>query len=82
MITQISGPNTYGVAKDPRRKAQSVRFKERSMIPYKSNYNDGFNKEYEHQQKQALWRSVAIVAGAVLFTVGYFMLSGLKTVKK
>lgn len=83
MITQISGPNTYGVAKDPRRKAQSVRFKERSMIPYKSNYNnDSFNKEYEHQQKRALWSSVAIVAGAVLFTVGYFMLSGLKTVKK
>lgn len=81
MITQVSGPNTYGVTKDPRRKAQSVRFKERSMIPYKSNY-DGYNKEYERQQKNALWTSISIVAGAVLFTVGYFMLSGLKTAKK
>ena len=78
MITQISGLNAGGVTKDPRRKAQRIQFKHRSNIPYKSNYD----RETDRQQKNALWTSASIVMGSVLFTVGYFMLSGLKHVKK
>ena len=78
MITQISGLNANGVTKDPRRKAQRIQFKHSANIPYKSNYNS----EYERQQRSALYTSVSIVIGSVLFTVGYFMLSGLKTIKK
>lgn len=78
MITQVSGLNTSGVTKDPRRKAQRIQFKHSANIPYKSNYN----LEYERQQRNALLTSVSIVMGSVLFTVGYFMLSGLKHVKK
>ncbi|MFA7658451.1 MAG: hypothetical protein WCY19_03360 [Candidatus Gastranaerophilaceae bacterium] len=77
MITQVSGLNVSGVTKDPRRKAQSIQFRRHSNIPYKSNYDT----EYERQQRNALWTSVSIVIGSVLFTVGYFMLSGLKRVK-
>jgi hypothetical protein len=78
MITQISGSNIYGVIKDPRHKAQSVQFKGRSTIPYKNDSNN----EKEHRHKNALWTSVAIVAGMVFLSVGYFMLSGLNAVKK
>jgi len=77
MITQVSGLNAGGVAKDPRRKAQRIQFKRGSNIPYQSNYN----KDYDRQQRNALLTSVSIVIGSVLFTVGYFMLSGLKNVK-
>jgi len=78
MITQISGLNASGVTKDPRRKAQRIQFKHSANIPYKSNYHP----EYERQQRSALYTSVSIVIGSVLFTVGYFMLSGLKNIKK
>ncbi len=81
MITQVSGFNAGGVARDPRRKAQSIQFKRQSKIPYKSANNSAYAKEFKKQQKHALGTSVAIVAGSVLFTVGYFMLSGLKTMR-
>ena len=70
MITQV---NAYGsgVVKDPRRKAQSVQFKHRANIPYTGQYN----KEFEQQRNNALWTSFSIVAGSILFTVGYFMIS-------
>lgn len=74
MITQVSGLDVSGVKKDPRRKAQSVRFKRQAKIPYKSSYS----KEFEQQQKNALNTSVAIVGGSMLFTIGYFLLSGLR----
>lgn len=79
MITQVGGCNTVGVTKDPRRKAQRVQFKDCSNIPYTQNYK--YNKEYERQQKNALWTSVLIVLGALLFTTGYFMLSSMKKAK-
>lgn len=74
MITQVSGLNTSGVIKDPRRKAQSIQFKHRANIPYKG----GYNEQYEKQKSNALWTSVSIVLGAVLFTIGYFLVSALK----
>lgn len=78
MITQISGLDTRGVTKkDPRRKAQSVQFRKKVNIPYKQ----GIDAQYVQQKKNALWTSVSIVAGAVLFTVGYFLLAGMKNAK-
>lgn len=77
MITQVSGLSVNSVTKDPRRKAQSVKFRNHSRIPYTHNYEE----EYARQQKNALWTSVSIVAGSVLFTVGYFMLSSIKGAK-
>lgn len=79
MITQVSGRNAVSVTKDPRRKAQSIQFRDRSNIPYTQNYK--YDREYERQQKNALWTSVSIVLGALLFTMGYFMLSSMKKAK-
>lgn len=70
MITQVNGLGS-GVIKDPRRKAQSVQFKHRSTIPYKS----GYNEQYAQQKNNALWTSLSIVAGSILFAIGYFMLT-------
>lgn len=78
MITQIGGPSSISATKDPRRKAQTIKFKNRSVIPYKGNYNNN----YERQKKSAFWTSISIVAGAVLFTMGYFMLSAFDKAKK
>lgn len=78
MITQVSGLSSGVIAKDPRRKAQRIQFRHSAQIPYQSSYN----KDYEQQQKNALWTSVSIVLGSVLFTAGYFFFSGLKTIGK
>lgn len=77
MITQVSGLNVNSVAKDPRRKAQSVQFKHSSRVAYKQNYEN----EYAAQQRKSLMTSIAIVAGAILVTIGYFVFSGLKQAK-
>lgn len=74
MITQVGGPSSGVVAKDPRRKAQRVQFKHSTQIPYQSSYNN----KYERQQKRAFWTSFYVVLGSVLFTVGYLFLSGVK----
>ena len=76
MITQVSGRISTSVFKDPRRRAQSVQFKNRNYIPYKGN-NEADNKE---QVKKAVFTSVAVVAGSIAFMIGYFLLSarGLK----
>lgn len=74
MITQVSGLDTRGVTKDPRRKAQSVQFKKQLNIPYTQN-ND---TEHVRQKKNALWTSVSIIAGALLLVVGYFLIGGMK----
>lgn len=76
MITQV-GLNGICAAKDPRRKAQSVQFRRRSNIPYKSETD----KEYERQQNNALKKSLALVGGAALFTIGYFTLAGMRMVR-
>lgn len=77
MITQVSGLDVRGVKKDPRRKAQSVQFRNKVNIPYTNNSDTGYVRE----KKNALWTSVSIVAGAILFTVGYFLLAGMKKAK-
>lgn len=74
MITQVNALGS-GVIKDPRRKAQSVQFKRGADIPYKSGYNEQFTR----QKNNALWTSFSIVAGSILFTIGYFMLAALNT---
>ena len=79
MITQVSGCDAVGVTKDPRRKARSIRFKDGSGISYAQSYK--YDREYQRQQKNALWTSVSIVLGALLFTMGYFVLSGMKKAK-
>lgn len=73
MITQVSGFNASGVYKDPRRKAQSFQFKHRAVIPYKGGYED----PYARPKNNALFTSISIVAGSILFTAGYFLLSAL-----
>lgn len=86
MITQVSGPSTVGVTKDPRRKSQSLKFDKRARIPHNAkfikegvdSYSPTYLREYERQQKNALWTSVSIVLGSALFTIGYFTLSALK----
>lgn len=80
MITQVSGLNAIGSAKDPRRKAQSIQFRHHSNIPYTQNYK--YDKTYERQQKNALWTSAAIVIGALFATMGYFVLTNAAKVKK
>lgn len=78
MITQVSGLNSVSVAKDPRRKAQSIQFKSpRSNISYKSDHNE----LYHRQKNDALWTSISIVAGSTLFTLGYFVFMALKKAK-
>lgn len=81
MITQVNGFNAGGVARDPRRKAQSIQFKRQSKIPYKSAANSTYAKEFKKQQNNAIGKSIAVVAGAFLFGVGYFMISGLRTMR-
>lgn len=71
MITKVSGLNPDCVIKDPRRKAQRVQFKHSANIPYKSNYDT----EYRQQQKNALWTSMSIVLGSLVFMAGYFILT-------
>ncbi len=78
MITKVTGHAAVGVAKDPRRKSQSVQFKKRPTIPYKSGEE---LLEYRRQQKNALFTSMSIVAGSLLFTIGYFALAGAKRIK-
>lgn len=77
MITQVSGLDSIRVKRDPRRKAQSVQFKNRANIPYKGGYDDMYAK----QRDNALWTSVSIVAGSILFTIGYFMITALNAKK-
>ncbi|HNW26537.1 MAG TPA: hypothetical protein PKI94_07105 [Candidatus Gastranaerophilaceae bacterium] len=79
MITQVSGLDSVSVAKDPRRKAQSIKFKHPcSNISYKSGeYRD----VYTHQKNEALLTSISIVAGSTLFILGSFLFMALKKVK-
>jgi len=79
MITKVSSLNTCGgIVRDPRRKTQSVQFRNNSKIQYTGEASDGLSQ----QQNSALWSSVAIVAGSILFTMGFFMLSAMKNMKK
>lgn len=79
MITQVSSLNVgAGAIRDPRRKAQSVQFRNNSKIPYIDNSSGRVSKE----QNSALWSSIAIVAGSILFTMGFFMLSAIRNMKK
>ena len=77
MITQVSGFNSSGVFKDPRRKAQSFQFKNRANIQYKGGYDD----PYARQRNNALLTSMSVVAGSILFIVGYFLFSALSLKK-
>jgi len=73
MITKVNCLDASGAVKDPRRKAQSMQFKNSATIPYQS----GYNHQFEKQKNNALWTSISIVAGSILFTVGYFMVSAI-----
>lgn len=77
MVAQVSGPTAGVYVKDPRRKAQNIRFKHSSNIPYMSTY-DADNQASKPQQNTALYTSVLVVLGAVLFMAGYFLITGLK----
>ena len=78
MITQVSDLNAGCATKDPRRKAQRVKFRNSSNITYKSNYN----QNTERQQKSALLTSLSIVLGSLIFATAYFMVSSLRDAKK
>lgn len=79
MITQVCCPNNGGVAKDPRRKAQSVQFKHHSNIPYYQNYS-GYSNSYREEEQKAMRTSTAVVLGSFLCVLGYFLFSGCKKV--
>lgn len=79
MITQVSTANVGGVAKDPRRTAQRIRFKNKPDIPYRGSSAE---TEYERQQKSAFKTNLAIILGAVAFMFGYFLLSGLEKARR
>ena len=71
MITRVSGADSAGMAKDPRRKSQRPQFKHSCQIPYKSSYE----MDYRQQQKNALWSSASIIMGSLIFMIGYYMLT-------
>lgn len=73
MITKVSGLNPSCDTKDPRRKAQRLVFKNGANIPYKSSYDSDF--EYKQQQRNALWTSMSIILGSLLFMGGYLILT-------
>lgn len=77
MITQVSSLSGGCAARDPRRKAQSIKFRHHADIPYKS----GYNEQYEHQKNNALLTSITIIASSFLFMLGYFLVSALRTGK-
>ncbi len=79
MITQVSSVNpcVIPIHKDPRRKAQSIQFKRDSEVVPRSSYAE----EYERQQKNALFASAVIIVGAVMGTIGYFMVSSLRSIR-
>lgn len=79
MITQVSAANVSGVAKDPRRTARHIRFKNKPGIPYRGSSTEA---EYEKHKKNAFKTNAAIVLGAIAFMFGYFLLSGLERAKK
>jgi V8-like Glu-specific endopeptidase len=78
MITQVSGLNSGGAVKDPRRKAQRIQFRNTTKIPYQGISVD----EYERQKKDALWTSVYVVVSSLLLTSAYLFFSGIKDFKK
>lgn len=79
MITQVSSLRVgASIARDPRRKAQSVQFKNNSKLPYTGDFDTQHSKE----RNDALWSSVEVVAGSILFVAGYFVLSALSNLKK
>lgn len=75
MIKQVNGSILSVCKNDPRRKAQSVQFKHRSTIPYKQTYK----QEYAEQKRRAMATSISIVAGSVLFTFAYFLISAMRS---
>lgn len=90
MITQVGGPDTISVTKDPRRKSQNVQFNNSTRIHYNAkalkggmdSYNpNSLSREYRQQKSNALWTSISIGLGSVLFMAGCLIASGLKKVK-
>jgi len=77
MITQVGGRIRTDVSKDPRRRAQSVQFRNRICIPYQGKGDDS----YTPQEQKALRTSLLVVAGSMLFMVAYFTITALGTKK-
>lgn len=78
MITSVSSYNSRGAVKDPRRKSQSIQFRKSSEDSYRSaDVNQNLK-----QKNSAQITTGAIVAGSVLFTTGYFVLSALSLGRK
>lgn len=78
MVTQISGFNTFGVQKDPRRTSQRIQFKDNSM-----NYQPLYvSDEKDQYAESTIRKNVTIVLGTLLFAILCFMASQLKTLKK
>jgi len=74
MISQISGLDSCCAIKDPRRKAQSMRFKNNADTSVQTK-NAPVNKS---PKENAIWTSFSIIVGAVVFVVGYFMVSSMR----
>lgn len=81
MITQVSGLNGNGVvAKDPRRKSQSIRFKHRPMTACKQNCT--FHQAEHTAQREAILRSAVVCGGAAAFVGGCCLWKGMKQMGK
>ena len=80
MITQIGGPDTISVAKDPRRKSQSLKFNSHAEIPSNpkvfKNSMDTYNGKSPIDK--AFWTSIYSVLGAVLLVGGVLTLTAAK----
>lgn len=76
MISQICGLDSCRAVKDPRRKAQSMRFKNNATMPSHIKYR-AINKT---PKESAVWTSLSILVGSALFIGGCVAVSVLKRV--
>jgi len=76
MISQIGGLDSCRAAKDPRRKAQSMRFKNNATAPSHIRYK-ALNKS---PKESAAWTSFSIFVGSALFLFGVATISLMKRV--
>lgn len=71
MITRVSATSPSCPFKDPRRKAQSVQFKNKLNL----TYDEASKALYKEQKRNAMLTSIYIVAGSIAFTIGYFFVN-------
>ncbi len=79
MISQVGGLDSCRAVKDPRRKAQQMRFKNNASIPSHVK-TSGYVTEPQTPKDNAIWTSFSIIMGALIFIGGYIILSASKKI--